>query len=85
MGILPGIKAFGPRAVTASQQRRQAVTQQLIVLAQELNRFITLGEKRVALVQRGGMVSTFGENDSSQSRWIVGKFQEGRIIHDVDG
>jgi hypothetical protein len=30
---LPGIKALGPRTVAAPQQRRQAVTQQLIVLA----------------------------------------------------
>ena len=39
---LPGIEAFGPRAVAASQQRRQAMTQELVVLAQELDRFVTL-------------------------------------------
>jgi len=74
---LPGIEAFGPRSVAASQQRRQAVTQQLIVLAQELDRFVTLFQYR-------GMTSALGENDSSQRCRIVGKFQEGRVVHDSD-
>ena len=60
------------------------MTQQLVVLAQELDGFIALGDDSVALFQCHGVLSAFRENHSSQCCWIVGKFQEGRIIHDVD-
>ena len=72
-------------------QELVVLAQQLIGLAQELDRFDTLGEKRVALrddvltlSQRRGMTSAFGENHSSQRGRIVGKFQEGGVVHDVE-
>jgi hypothetical protein len=74
---LPRIKAFGPRAVAAPQQRRKAMTQQLVVLAQELDRFISL-------FQRHGVMCAFRENHSSQRYRVIGKFQEGRVVHDSD-
>jgi hypothetical protein len=68
---LPGIKAFGPWAIAASQQRRQAMTQQLIVLVQELDRFVALSNGLVAL-----------DDQALEEDRVVGKFQEGRIVHD---
>ena len=58
------------------------MTQQLIVLAQELDRFVSLADESVAFSQRCGMMSAFSENDSSQCCRIVGKFQEDRVVHD---
>ena len=48
-----------------------AVTQQLIVLGQELDRFVTLGNRFIAL-----------DEQLLEKNRVVGKFQEGRVVHD---
>src|SRR6202167_5617773 len=82
---LPGIKAFGPWAIAASQQRRQAMTQQLIVLVQELDRFVALSEDAVALrdslIAVGDDLIALDDQTLEEDR-VVGKLQEGRVVHD---
>jgi hypothetical protein len=84
---LPGVEPLGPRAVTASQQCRQAVAQELIVLTQEPDRFFPLRQDAVLLgndlVLPGDGGVAVGDH-ALQDRRVIGKISEGRIIHDDD-